>query len=86
MIPAIAILGVGRTRRPKIPLPLFLLWLFVALAWLIIGLISLCYWISGKRGRRPARAWAILLMFCWLSGTMVDIRAQDGTRLYVRLI
>jgi hypothetical protein len=86
MIPAIAILGIGRTRRPRIPLPLFLLWPFVALAWLIIGLISLCYWIAGKWGRGPARARTILLMFCRLSGTVVDIRAQDGTQLYVRLI
>lgn len=86
MIPAIALLGISRARRVRLPLPIFLLWPFYFLAWLGVGVAYLLFWVVRGDIRRPARAGFALAMLAHLSGTVVDVHSTDGTRVYLRLI
>jgi len=41
MWPAILIVGVGEKRKIPIPFPLFLVWPFIVIGWMVVGLLAL---------------------------------------------
>jgi hypothetical protein len=90
MWPALILVGVGRRRRFILPGPLFLIWPLIALAWLVLGLWSLAWSVTPRRGaERPdplAGFLVALTLFGKLSGLLVDVAARDGARVYVRFV
>lgn len=83
MPPALLLLAVGRTRRILLPLPFFLLWPLLLLAWVGLGL----GWLV-TAGRRPApllAGVAALRALNELRGTRVDIRSHDAS-IYLQFI
>lgn len=77
MPPALLLLAAGRKHRIVLPLPFFLLWPLVLLAWVGLGL----GWLL-TAGRRPAPLLAgvvALRALNELSGTRVDIRRHDAS-------
>jgi len=83
MPPALLLVRVGRARRLTLPLPLFLLWPLVLLAWVVLGPA----WLV-TAGRRPALLAAgitALRAFNELRGTRVDIRGRDAS-IYLQFI
>jgi hypothetical protein len=80
MIPTLLLIGAGKHRRIWLPLPMFLLWPF----WLLGWLVWLPLWVIRLRAEVGIRA--ALLTLGRLSGTLVDVEARDGTRIYFRFI
>lgn len=81
MLPAILLFGVGRHRRVWIPLPVFLLWPFWLLGWVV--------WLVFKGLRVPyENSLKMALVMCaQLSGLKFDVESgTDGGRVYVRMI
>lgn len=84
MLPTIGLVQIG-TRRwaVPLPLPLFLAWPFVLLAF---GAVSLSRGLVGPREHAVSRlaiAHAGLLALFYLSGLTVDVHAKDGMRVLV---
>jgi hypothetical protein len=77
MPPALVLMRVGRARRLTLPLPFFLLWPLVLLAWVGLGLA----WLV-TAWRRPAPLVAgitALRAINELRGTRIDIRSRDAS-------
>ncbi len=86
MIPSLLIAGVGRRRRVPIPLPLFLLWPFVILAFVIVWVLRLfAPRGSGSEWTLSLALYGLCLLF-HLSGIVIDVRSQDGSGVLLRLI
>ncbi len=86
MIPAIGLILIGRARwTVPLPLPIFLAWPFVLVA---LGGVTLAERIIGRRETRGGLTMVHggLSALCQLSGLRVDVRATDGTRVFVWLI
>lgn len=84
MPPALLLLRIGRIRWLIVPLPIFLLWPFLLLAWMVLGLA----WLVGPRERRPGFVSAGLTAlrgFSELRGTRMDVRRTDAS-FYLRFI
>ena len=84
MPPSLLVLGFGEERRVRLPLPLFLLWPFLLVAWLGLGLA----WLVTSGRPRPGGLMAgltALRVFSELHGTKIDIRGQDAS-IYMQFI
>jgi len=84
MPPALLLLGIGHMRRLVLPLPLFLLWPLLLLAWLGLGLA----WVATIGRPRPAGLVAgrtTLRALGELGGTRVDVR-NHRSHVYLRFI
>ena len=80
MLPAFLLLGVGKMRRPWIPIPLVFFWPFWLLGWvvwLVFGFIGF-KWVD-KLG-------LALVLGLRLSGTRVDVDTADGEHVHIRLV
>lgn len=86
MIPAMAILRIGRGRRLPVPLPLFLLWPLVLLALLLVALAGPLADRRSEAGRRLLAARLGILALFRLSGLSVDARGSDGREVRIRLV
>ena len=82
MLPTVLWVGVDSRRRIWIPVPVFLLWPFWLLSWVV--------WL-----RLPARLlipqWAHalrtgLILLAQLSGLVLDVDTQHGTRIHLRFV
>ncbi len=82
MPPAILLMGLGRCRWP-VPLPFFLLWPLLLLAALGIGLLRLIFPAHSPRSSAWRYGWFGLRAVCHLHGTRVDVRSNDGERVYL---
>jgi hypothetical protein len=74
----------GRMRWLILPLPLFLFWPLLLVAWLGLGLV----WLATSGRSRPDRLLAgltTLRALSELSGTRIDVRGQDRS-IYMRFI
>ena len=80
MIPAVVLIGVGTTRRIWIPLPVFLLWPFWALAWMLWAPIR---WLQIPGHRR---LWLALALSGRMSGLSLDVQSSSGQRVQIRMI
>jgi hypothetical protein len=80
MVPALLLVGVGQSRRVWIPLPVFLLWPFWLLGWMVWTVFRL-FAIPWEKPLRFA-----LLLGMHMSGVRVDIDTNDGTNIHVRMI
>ena len=84
MPPALILVRFGRMRWLILPLPLFLLWPFLLLAWLGLGLA----WLATSGRQRPENllaGLATLHVLSELRGTKIDVRGQDAV-IYMRFI
>jgi hypothetical protein len=86
MVPSLLILRIGPGRGIPLPLPLFLLWPFFALAALLVGAAYLTVWLFGGETRAFAKAHLAGRMLLNLRGLKIDVRSHDGTRVYFRII
>ena len=80
MLPTVLLIGVGPRRRIWIPVPVFLLWPFWALGWVV--------W-AAARMVRSERALALrtgLVFLAQLSGLVLQVDAADGTRIHLRFV
>ena len=82
--PILLILSFGSDGIP-IPLPLFLLWPFIGLAWLTLTLVQLFIWSQRGRGM-IAFAKHALAIFCRLSGMRVDVESKNGSDVHIQII
>jgi hypothetical protein len=80
MLPALMMIGCGKSKRVWIPLPLFLLWPFWLLGW---G-VWLVLWFFRADVERALRV--ALTAGLHLKGTQVDVDAADGTQVHIRLV
>ena len=80
MIPTFLLLGIGERRRFWIPLPLFLLWPFWLLGWLV--------WMPARliRARWEPALRTGLMVGAHLGGLRIDVDASDGTRIHLRFV
>jgi len=84
MPPALLLVRFGRRRWLILPIPFFLLWPLLLLAWLSLGLIWLA--TSGRpRPRSLLAGMTILRVLGELRGTKIDLWGQDSS-LYMRFI
>ena len=86
MIPALAIIGVGRKRTIPLPFPFFLLWPFILLA---IALVWLADALAPRRSEaRSALALAkvALLAMFHLSGLRIDVRSRSQESFWLWLL
>jgi hypothetical protein len=77
MPPALVLVRFGRRRRIPIPLPVFLLWPLLVIAWLGLGLA----WLVTAGRQRPAPVVAgvtALRVLNELHGTRIDLRGRDA--------
>jgi len=77
MPPALLLLRFGRRHRFHLPLPLFLLWPLLLLAWLGLGLV----WLATSLGSRPGSLVAgmtALRALGELRGTRIDLQGRDA--------
>ena len=82
--PALLILSFGKNGIP-IPLPLFLLWPFIGLAWLILTLVQCFVWSqSGRRWIGFAKH--ALAVSCRLSGIRLDVESKNGRDFHIQII
>ena len=80
MLPALLMVGVGHERRFWIPLPVFLLWPFWILGWLVWGLFKLIQ-VPWEKPLRVA-----LMLGLSLSGARVDIDSADGDHFHLWMV
>lgn len=77
MPPALLLVRFGRMRRVLLPLPVFLLWPLLLIAWVGLGLA----WLVTSGRRRPAPVAAgmtALRVLGELHGTRIDLRGRDA--------
>ena len=80
MLPTLLLVGAGPRRRIWIPVPLFLLWPFWLLGWVV--------W-APARLLRPEWANALrlgLILLAQLSGLVLHVDTTDGTRIHFRFV
>ena len=80
MLPAIILVGFGKSRRFWIPFLTFLVWPL----WLLGWAFWLLLWFLRIPAHKALRAG--LLLGAYLSGTRMDIESADGGRIHVRMI
>jgi hypothetical protein len=80
MLPAVLLVGAGPRRRLWIPVPVILLWPFWLLAWVA--------WAPARLARAEwaERLRAVLILLAQLSGTVVDVKAKDGSHVRLRFV
>ncbi len=78
MPPVLLIIGLGRSRRFPLPVPLFLLWPLVAVAYGILVLCQRYLRLDKEVVDKIRLARAALGGFAAMSGLKVDVRSQDG--------
>lgn len=84
MPPALLLVRVGRIRWLVLPLPFFLLWPLLLLAWLGLGLAWLA--TSGRpRPRALLAGFTALRAIGELPGTRIDLRGKDRS-IYMRFV
>ena len=84
MPPALLLVRFRHIRRLILPLPVFLLWPLLLLAWLGLGLV----WLATTGRPRPRGLLAGLMTLRVLSelrGTEIDFRGHDSS-IYMRFI
>jgi hypothetical protein len=84
MPPALLLVRVSRTRWLILPLPLFLLWPLLLLAWLGLGLV----WLVTSGRPRPGgllAGMATLRVLGALRGTKIDVWGKDAS-IYMQFI
>ena len=84
MPPALLLVELG--TRWWIPLPLFLLWPFVAFAWLALTVSLFIAAPGGKPGRRITAAKKALSAFWLLSGTTIEVQSKGSTPIGFRVV
>ena len=85
MWPTLLIVGVGRCHGLPLPLPLFLLWPFLLLGWLVFGI----GWLVTRSWRtEPALAgmYGVLTLWPHLRGLRVDARPQRGSGVRICIV
>ena len=80
MLPALLWVGVRRTRLLWIPVPVFLLWPFWLVGWVVWALLRI-FQIPWARPLRMA-----LVVGLHLSGVEVDIDSADGDHIHLRMV
>jgi hypothetical protein len=80
MLPSLFLVGVGRSRRFWIPLPVFLLWPFWLLGWVVWTVFK----IANFPWEKPLRT-ALVIGF-HLSGVRVDIDSADGDHIHLWMV
>jgi len=84
MPPAIALIAIGPASRwtPGLPIPLFLLWPFLALG---LGSIRAAQWVRRGLGFGGCleRVRAALELVCLLRGLKVDVRSAEAGRVLI---
>jgi hypothetical protein len=81
MLPVLMLIGVGRDRWIWIPLPVFLLWPFWLLGWIV--------WLLMKAAGAPQAKMLrmALILGAQLSGTIVEVDSKkDDTTIHLRMI
>jgi len=91
MWPTLLLVRIGGRRGVPLPLPLFILWPLLLVAWLCLGLGYLGLALSRAFARRPrgeslAGLWLALRLVPHLRGVLVDVQAAAGERVYIRII
>lgn len=82
MPPALLLVRFGR-RRFVLPLPLFLLWPLILVAWLVLGLVWLVTF--GRRSPFLVAGVMVLRVLGELHGTRIDFQGRDAT-VYLQFI
>jgi hypothetical protein len=80
MLPALLMVGFGRTRRFWIPLPFFLLWPIWLLGWAVWG-FSKIVGFAWEKSLRTA-----LMVGAHLSGARVEIDTTDGNHIHFWMV
>ena len=87
MIPALAVIGVGKGRgsfRPRIPIPLILLWPLVGALYVGVRIARSCC-RAGDRAAQLAIAQSAIALLGDLSGLRIDVHSAGGESVYIRL-
>jgi hypothetical protein len=85
MPPAILLMRFGWRGWP-LPLPFFLIWPLVLLAAFAVALLRVLLPAAGPKSAPWRYGWIGLRVFCQLHGTKVDIRSNDGARVYLSFV
>jgi hypothetical protein len=81
MLPALLLVGIGHHRRVWLPFPVFLVWPFWLLGWVVWAVFR------GLRVPYEKSLKMALVMGAQLSGLRVDLESgTDGGRIHVRMI
>lgn len=80
MLPVLLLVGAGHPRRVWIPVPLFLLWPFWILGWIVWLPVA----VTGVRWARSLRMG--LMMMAHLSGLRVDVDTAKGDHIHLRTL
>lgn len=85
MWPSLLIVGVGRRRWLPLPLPLFLLWPFLLLGWLVFGVGRL---VTREWRAEPALAgmYGVLMLWSHLRGLRIDARPERGAGVRICIV
>lgn len=86
MIPALAIIGIGRRRRIPIPIPVFLLWPLVAIALAVVFGLGILVPPRTDVGRAFRVGRIGLLSLFHLSGLRIDVESSSGENIRLRLV
>ena len=85
MWPSLLIVGVGPRHGVPLPLPLFLLWPFLLVGWLVFGAGRL---VTREWRGRPALTgmYGVLTLWPHLRGVRIDARSQRGSRVRICVV
>ena len=86
MIPALALIGIGRKRKFALPLPVILLWPVIFLALAVLGLASLFVRRGTEEHKYLGMAKTGLLSLFQLSGLRIDVASRDRDQVFIWLI
>jgi hypothetical protein len=86
MLPALCLLRISQGRGFLFPLPLFLLWPLVALAWIVVLPVRFLAPQASAAGKGALAAWTALAALGQLSGLDIDVSAADGAKVRIRFI
>lgn len=83
MVPSLLMIRVGERGRIPIALPVFLLWPFLALGALLVGLGTLGTSRASQLGRRMRAGWLALQAVGQLRGLKIDVTEKNGERMFI---
>ncbi len=86
MLPAFCVLSVGRGRGIPLPIPLFLLWPLIGLAWLALLAARVLVPRDGETRQRISAAASALALVARLSGLHIQIGAAGSRTIGVRFV